>query len=627
MRVGIKTKQVAGVTSIVGLAVIALSVMHLAELARVNLQEERARGELLANLIYQRAREVVASGSDPHRALREDGGLRSILESSLYSKDVIYAAIVDVNGVAVAHSDRGVEGTELPPRGELSELMALSSLERLRALYSDQGRTLELRVRLLLDSAEFGSIRVGVSTLLVRGELDSALEPAAWTAGAALIVATAVAMLLAQVLLRPIHVIRSGLTRLGQGEFGVKLDLPQQDEFGELGHFFNAVSAQLSADRSALAGEKASLESVVERLEDAVAVVNAKGELLFANPAMRTLLPIAEPGRRLDQVIASRHPIAQLVDETLVSRSSRGPVAITHSGQADEAPAELLVMSHAIADPDGRLVGAMLIARNLAYLDQVQSTLNYSRKLVALGRLSAGVAHEVKNPLNAMMIHLELLRTKLTGQGLRRPAMALAGHASSPVAALDSPPAAAVDVPAAMEHVEVIADEIRRLDQVVQGFLRFTRPEDLRLQPVDTPSLLQEVLQLVKAEADKSGVAVVLDCPPDTPDINADPQMLRQAFLNLALNACQAMPAGGTLRLACGPARSNRVEVRIEDTGVGIKPEHLEKIFDLYFTTKPHGSGIGLSMVYRIVQLHDGDVEVESTPGRGATFRVLLPRA
>ena len=118
-----------------------------------------------------------------------------------------------------------------------------------------------------------------------------------------------------------------------------------------------------------------------------------------------------------------------------------------------------------------------------------------------------------------------------------------------------------------------------------------------------------------------------MECPRDLPEINADPAMLRQALLNLALNACQAMPHGGSLRLACRPLSRKRVELVVEDTGVGIPPEHLQKIFDLYFTTKEKGSGIGLSMVYRIVQLHDGEVEVQSTPGRGTRFRLVFPEA
>src|SRR4029077_6602251 len=131
------------------------------------------------------------------------------------------------------------------------------------------------------------------STLLIRQDLNLSLRPSVATAFAALAVAVMSAMLFAQLLLRPIHVIRSGLTRLGRGEMDVRLDLKQDDEFGELGTFFNTVSAQLSADRSQMAGQVANLESAVEHLEDAVAMVSPRGELLFANPAMRALLPEA----------------------------------------------------------------------------------------------------------------------------------------------------------------------------------------------------------------------------------------------------------------------------------------------------------------------------------------------
>jgi len=285
-------------------------------------------------------------------------------------------------------------------------------------------------------------------------------------------------------------------------------------------------------------------------------------------------------------------------------------------------------MTHAIAGTGGELVGVLLVSRNLASLSRMQSTLAYSRKLVALGRLTAGIAHEVKNPLNAMMIHLELLRTKIRGSfaaALQPEPVAAAGGTLGlgPVIAAPLP----APVQGALEHVEIIESEIRRLDEVVQGFLKFTRPEDLRLQPVRVAALFEEILPIIETEAGKHGVKVTLDVSASTPSVNGDSSMLRQAFLNLAINACQAMPSGGHLRLLGGPASRNRVEVRVEDTGVGIEPEHLGRIFDLYFTTKERGTGIGLSMVYRIVQLHDGEIEVQSTPGRGTTFRVLLPRA
>ena len=251
----------------------------------------------------------------------------------------------------------------------------------------------------------------------------------------------------------------------------------------------------------------------------------------------------------------------------------------------------------------------------------------YSRKLVALGRLTAGIAHEVRNPLNAMMIHLELLRTKIRSGALapaRQPEAVAAGPLSI---AAPREAAASPAVQGALEHVSIIESEIRRLDEVVQGFLKFTRPEDLRLQPVSVTTLFEEILPVIEPEAQKNNVKVEVDAPASAPNVNGDAAMLRQAFLNLAINGCQAMPHGGTLRLVCEPASRDRVEVRIEDTGVGIAPEHLGRIFDLYFTTKDHGTGIGLSMVYRIVQMHDGEVEVQSTPGRGTTFRILLPKA
>jgi signal transduction histidine kinase len=620
MHLGIKGKQVLGVTSIVGAVVVILSLLHLSRLASVSLDESRARAELMANAVFHRAHEVVGAGADPWAALRGDPGLRSILQSSLYSKNVTFAALVNVQGMAVLHADPTLEGQALPAGGDLGKLLARSPLSQVVAIYSSQGQNLEFRQPLLLGDTEIGSIRIGVSTLLIRQDLDGSLGRAVVTAFAALAVSVLAATLLSQLLLRPIHVIRSGLTRLGRGELGVRLDLNQHDEFGELGTSFNTVSEQLSADRSQMAGQVANLESAVEHLEDAVGIVNARGELLFANPAMRTLLPAAATGVAFDTLLPADHALRRLSEQTLVSRQSRGPLPAAFGDSG-----ERLVMTHAINDPKGELVGIMLVARNMEYLSQVQSTVRYSRKLAALGRLSAGVAHEVKNPLNAMMIHLELLRQQLATVAARRPEQGRGTTGSGralAVAAADP----TVDREAALQHVDVIANEIRRLDEVVQGFLKFARPEDLKLQPVALAALLDEVIPIVRPEAERAGVELVVECGA-APDVNGDPAMLRQAFLNLALNACQAMPNGGTLRIHAEAVRGRRVSIAFTDTGVGIKPEHLQRIFDLYFTTKEKGSGIGLSMVYRTVQMHDGEIEVQSTPGAGTTFRVLLPQA
>ncbi len=621
----IKAKQVAGVTALVVLVVAGMIAVQIASLTRLRIDETASRAKTLKEAMLHRAAVVVreAGTGDSYAALRKDGGMRSILESAVTNQPdtntILYAAIVDTKGIAVAHSTPDLEGQPTPELEDLSKIVDAWAPYQL--LYVIQERRYELREQMLTGDTDFGAIRIGVSTLFVSSEIRKALQGFGYTALIALAVSTMVATLLAQWMLRPIHVIQSGLTRLGRGELDVRLDLPGQ-EFADLGNSFEAVSAQLAAVRNnALPATSSSteFESVMENLEDAVALFSPEGELMFSNAAMRALLPgltqqagSAKPSLSL---LAANDPIRQLVDRALAGRKSAGPVAVPLGGssEADQEAPEHLLLCHAIDDAQGKFIGAMVVARNLVYLNQVHTTLNYSRKLSALGRLMAGVAHEVKNPLNAMTIHLELLKQKLGA--MREPITVPAGPSGG---------SKTLDL---SKHVNVIGDEIKRLDQVVVGFLKFARPDELKLQPVHLSSLVSEVLSMTAPEAERRGIVLKTECPPSVPEINGDPGMLQQALLNLTINACHAMPDGGTLKILCRAAPRRRVEISIEDTGVGIPPENLSRIFDLYFTTKEKGSGIGLSMVFRIVQLHDGEVEVQSTPGRGTRFRLLFQQA
>ena len=613
-------------TSLVVLIVAVLSGYHLATLARLNLQETASRAELLSRAIFQRAQQVVSTPTaDPYQALRNDGGIRAILESSIgYSRNVTYAAIVDPKGIAVAHSFPSQEGSVMQKQEDFAPIVAAGALTQLSAVYSD--RTFEIEEPMLAGNEVFGTIRIAVSPLLVRSELQDALRTAAGTVVAILAISMVVAMLLAQWMLRPIHVIQSAFSRLGRGELDVRLELPEV-EFKDLGSSFEAVSAQLAAlgrassdpaqPHTVRPGGSADFESVMENLEDAVALFSPGGDIMFSNAGMRAL--------RIDE-LPPAHPAKQLVQRTLAGRKSQGPISAifadtsmrTSDPRSSDGPhepleAERMLMSHAIEDPTGRFLGAMLVARNLGYLSQVHSTLNYSRKLAALGRLMTGVAHEVKNPLNAMTIHLELLKQKLAAVP-ELVTVSAGGPDQGPRGTNLS------------KHVNVISSEIRRLDEVVNGFLKFARPDELKLQPIQLATLISDVVTTAMPEAESRNVTIRTECPTNVPAINADPGMLSQALLNLAINACQAMPTGGTLRISCRTDDRRRVVVDFEDTGVGIPPEHLSRIFDLYFTTKKEGSGIGLSMVYRIVQLHDGEVEVQSTPGHGTRFRLMFPQ-
>ncbi len=627
---GIKAKQVAGVTTLVVVVVAILSAYHLSTMSAFLLEETASRAELMSSALFQRTLHVVRDHpNDPYVALQADGGIRAILDASIGPADYVnYAAIADPAGIAVAHAFPAREGAPIEEQPDFDTLVTAGPFERLRAVfYADQGY--EVRQPLLDGDKPFGSIRIGVSTLLVRRELRSALGRAVTIVLVTLLVSSLTAMLLAQWLLRPIHVIQSSLSRLGRGELDVRLDLPEQ-EFKDLGSSFDAVTAQLAAmgrggdkgEGTLRAGAGADYESVMENLEDAVALFSPRGEVIFSNAAMRALHFTELP---------ESHPARQLVARTLATRHSAGPISIAaprtstgdssaelnlnalHAATEPDPDTERLLMCHAIEDTARRFIGAMLVARNVGYLNQVHSTLNYSRKAAAIGRLLAGVAHEVKNPLNAMTIHLELLKQKV---GSIKEPIIVPGPVGGPPRQLDL-----------AKHVNIIAAEIKRLDEVVAGFLKFARPDELKLQPVMLSTVIHDVAQTITPEAQRRRVTLREECGSDLPAINADQGMLMQAVLNLAINALQAMPEGGSLRLSCRRSSRRRVALVVQDTGIGIPPENLPRIFDLYFTTKEKGSGIGLSMVFRIVQLHDGEVEVQSIPGGGTRFTLFFPQA
>lgn len=478
MRFSLKQQQVFGVTVMVALIVSALSLLHLVNTAGVLLAESRDRFELFGSAVYSQTAAAIATPETAYQDVRTSRFVQSALESALYSQDTLDASIVDPAGIVVASSDPAQIGRAVARRPQLNDLMAMSGLARLRAIYA-ANNNIEWTQPMALGDRPFGEIRIGLTTALVQRDLNESLRPSALAAGIALLIAVVTSLLLAQLVLRPMHIIRSSLSRLGRGDLGATLDLRDDDEFRELGDVFDQVSAQLRA----------------------------------ASPAGLTRAQLAE----------------------------------------------------------------------------------LSRRIAMVGRLTAGVAHEMKNPLNAMTIHLELLKQKLA-QGK----------------------------PASM-HADVIEQEIRRLDERIQGFLRFVRPDEVKFGAVALAPLLGSVLDAVQLEAQRANVSIARHCGDGALLVEGDAAQLRDVFLNLAQNAIQAMPKGGRLTVSCAALPDRRVRVRIEDTGVGIAPENLTRIFELYYTTKERGTGVGLSMVYRTVQIHNGEIDVESTVGVGTTFIVVLP--
>ncbi len=584
----LRTQGALAIGAVVLLVVAVAAVAHLVSVARITLGAAETEGQMLASQLYHQTARAIAQSPPPSPvALARDPGIRALLEGMVgYSRTVVYAAVADPVGRVLVHSDPALEGRVLAPHQDLQEVKARGALWVVASVLAGPPKVYEARVPLQIADRPFGTVRVGVSTSLLRQELVQAALHSLLLAATGLLAAAVVGLTSGHALLRSLRKIALGMERLARGELGANVDLTRDDELGDLAARVNRMGEQVQAR----------LEGILDSFEDAVILLDGLREVVFANQAAAGVLgarPEAVLGRPFDAALPDDHPLVPIVSELFehgIERHNAAVKVVDASGQVRE----LAVSSYRVQSADG----AVLALKDLDPVRAVQSLVTYSQKLSALGRLTSGVAHEVKNPLNAMRIHLELLKTRLAG-----------GH------------------PEVAENVEVIALEIQRLDRVVQDFLRFVRPQELRLAPVDLNALLGDVARLMAPAAEQGGARIVLDLAPRLMPTTGDAELLQQACANLVSNAVQAMPAGGTVTLATRQRLDGAVEVCVRDEGVGIAAEDLDKIFRLYYTTRPDGSGIGLSLVYRIASMHDGRIDVESVVNQGTTMRLTLPSA
>ncbi|MDQ1474119.1 MAG: hypothetical protein QOJ99_5599 [Bryobacterales bacterium] len=293
-------------------------------------------------------------------------------------------------------------------------------------------------------------------------------------------------------------------------------------------------------------------------------------------------------------------PLARI--SHLIDDIAGGRVPDVTAGKADEAR-ELAVIESKLSLLGERFRGATKdLEGALARLDagtrrHIEDQLLMARRLTAINSLTSRVAHEIKNPLNSISLRLEVLRSRVSEEE-----------------------------PDTASEFAILSEEVLRLDRVVRTFLDFNRPVELRLAETDLRELTREMLNFLEPEAAQRGIRILFDDMAGPVAVRADSDLLRQALLNISVNAIEAMGTGGELRMLLERAGDSCV-IRIGDTGPGIPREQLDKIFQLYFTTKPKGSGIGLAMTFRAVQLHGGTIEVDSMVGRGTTFLVTLPLA
>ena len=625
MRLRLRTKFTLVMTSLVLFVVAVLSYVFAAQLLEQLIQETDKRAGDLAEQVFLQARyalvEAAQKGWRPdsyapkeihdyvRHAFEESEGLRTQLAAA-HSNQLIYeVSITDTDGLVLASTDQNLPGTFLPRRTTFARLAGRNFLHQMRVLLVLPKRTarnpqlFEHDYPFVNGDNPFGEVRVIVDPALLVHAVQTGLRTGAVIVLVALVVSASLAAFVSGVTLAPLRDITAQLDRISSGQFDTHeaKTFETSDELGLMSRKISQVGQQLRGVHEIFSTMRENMNSVMAGLEDGLLLFTRDARAVMVSPAAEKFLgaPASEfLGRRVTDIFPPGHPLR---DALHIESDELSEITAEADLTTSEGPKRVNVSVQAIQEA-GERMGALVTLRDLDSLESIGTQLRVSERLAALGRITAGVAHEVKNPLNSMRLWLENLKESLSFDGFYDG---------------DSP---------SRQAVQVLDKEIDRLDQVVKRFLDFTRPMDVRLEATQLAELLQEVLEVAKPQLQQSNIQIAQLLPIDVPEVYVDRALLKQAVLNLVLNASEAMPNGGQLRMVLS-RRGEMAEIMVGDTGNGIPPENQQKIFQLFFTTRPGGSGIGLASTFRIVQLHNGSIDFTSEVGRGTTFRIELPLA
>jgi len=617
MQLRLRTKFTLVMTSLVLLVVAVLSGVFASRLLDQLLQETDKRAGDLAKQVFLQAKhaltEAAQQGLRPasdapeeihdyvRHAFEINEGLRTQLRAAKENPLIYEVSITDRDGMVLASTDENLPGTSLPRRTALSQLRSRNFLRQLKVLLGPS-RVFELDLPFSNGNQPFGEVRVAVDSGFLLADIESALRTGGTIVLVALVISALLAAIVSGITLAPLRDISAQLDRLTAGQYdapspGTKTPASGVDEFGVVSRKISQVGQQLRGVHEIFSTLRENMNSVMAGLEDGLLLFTRDARAVMISPAAEKFLgaPAGDfLGRRVTDIFPLGHPLRSVLQ---IESDELREIAAETDLQTNEGPKRVSISVQAIQE-DGERMGALVTLRDLDSLESIGTQLQVSERLAALGRITAGVAHEVKNPLNSMRLWLENLKESLPRD-----------HDS-----------------ASRQAVQVLDKEIDRLDQVVKRFLDFTRPMDVRLEATQLAELLKEVLEIAKPQLLKSNIQLAQLLPIDVPEVYVDRALLKQAVLNLVLNAADAMPNGGQLHLVLS-RRGEMAEIAVGDTGKGIPPENRQKIFQLFFTTRPGGSGIGLASTFRIVQLHNGSIDFTSEVGRGTTFRIELPLA
>lgn len=358
--------------------------------------------------------------------------------------------------------------------------------------------------------------------------------------------------------------------------------------------------------RRTLEEVKGLARNILQSIPTGVLTVNRGGMITAVNPSAETVFrrPAHELlGYTYEAVFAEGDAVRLALDGALRGRRHLDHQDLPYQ-DGPQTTRTIRVSTAELKEDDGTAAGVILLAKDVTEWLALEQRVRNAEKLSALHTLSAGVAHELRNPLSAMDLNLHLLEEELRVAGT---------------------PSAAVQ-----KYLQVLNAEGRRLSGILDNFMKFAQPGSVSFQDVDVRKLIEHLVTLLHYESQERGIRLETTVPHDLSPVLGDETQISQVLLNIVVNAFQALPTGGICRITATEVDAGgdaRVQLTVQDTGVGIHNNQLGRLFEPFYTTKPTGSGLGLAIAYRIVRDHGGTIQVASTPGSGTTVMVTLPVA
>ncbi|MBI3328135.1 MAG: hypothetical protein HYZ81_15715 [Nitrospinae bacterium] len=448
-----------------------------------------------------------------------------------------------------------------------------------------------------------GFIRVILHSPEVRKIYGSTQERFIVLYGVGLSLVLATMAMMSKQLRKPIDWLLESMSLIAEGDFQSLRPYRRKDEFTPLFESLEKVSrAFRSVQESWHAGDQRRLQGTEQMLEEGVVVVDPHMRLRFENPTAATMLRVSSGNRGPDdwpRLLAQNSLLRSCIEEVLW----KGTLALDRDVELNicEEWISIHLNGYPIVGEDGIISAAVLFLHDLARARTLERDLVYASRFKTITELYMGITHDIKVPLHAVIMHLEMLRKAVDADQ------------------------STVEGKKAARYIDSIAHEIKRLETIIRAFLDYASPLKNKVELVDLRQVVDECMALLDPEASRKGITLRKELPAEPLWVFGDDGKLKQALLNLAVNAFDAMPTGGTLTLRAILTEGECV-LEVQDTGHGIKESEQAKIFRFHYSTKDNGSGVGLAIVKMITEFHGGRVEFESTEGKGSRFILRFPK-